>query len=53
MSPDIARHLNRQRDEWTDADRFDAWLDERERQMDLAGECARDEWAERELERAE
>jgi hypothetical protein len=32
---------------------WEAWLDEQDRQLELAGECARDEYEARELERAE
>lgn len=53
MSADVYRQIARQEAEWTDAERWDAWLDEQDRQIDLAAEVAMDEWTERELERAE
>jgi hypothetical protein len=43
MSPDLARHLDRQREEPYDDDIDWAWAD---RQADLAEEAARDEYEE-------
>ena len=45
MSPDVADHVARQRDEYRDHD-YEMWLDERDRQMDMAEECAQDRYEE-------
>lgn len=46
-SADVFRHIARQEAEWTDADRWDAWLDEQDRQLDVEAWYRATEYVER------